>query len=76
MRITVEVKSQSHEEGVEKVDEGHYIVRVKEPSSSSSRSVSVSRSSLYQEPHQPPKSSRSWSVTFKPFAKNRFTWRR
>jgi uncharacterized protein (TIGR00251 family) len=30
MRITVEVKSQSHEEGVEKVDEGHYIVRVKE----------------------------------------------
>ena len=31
MRIIVDVKPESREEGVEKIDESHYLVRVKEP---------------------------------------------
>ncbi|MGD0804048.1 MAG: DUF167 family protein [Candidatus Bathyarchaeia archaeon] len=31
MRITVEVKTESHEDDVEKIGEGHYLVRVREP---------------------------------------------
>ena len=31
MRIIVDVKAESREEGVEKIDDGHYLVRVKEP---------------------------------------------
>jgi uncharacterized protein (TIGR00251 family) len=30
MRIIVDVKAESREESVEKIDEGHYLVRVKE----------------------------------------------
>ena len=31
MRITVEVKAESREEGIDKLDEDHYLVKVKEP---------------------------------------------
>jgi uncharacterized protein (TIGR00251 family) len=31
MRIIVDVKAESREERVEKIDENHYLVRVKEP---------------------------------------------
>jgi uncharacterized protein (TIGR00251 family) len=31
MRITVDVKAESREEGVEKISEDHYLVRVREP---------------------------------------------
>jgi uncharacterized protein (TIGR00251 family) len=31
MRITVDVKAESLEEGVEKISEDHYLVRVREP---------------------------------------------
>lgn len=31
MRITIEVKAGSREEGVERLDEGRYLVKVKEP---------------------------------------------
>jgi uncharacterized protein (TIGR00251 family) len=31
MRITVEVKAESYEESVEKIDANHYLVKVREP---------------------------------------------
>jgi uncharacterized protein (TIGR00251 family) len=41
MRIIVDVKAESREEGVERIDEGHYLVRIREPRKKGKANVAV-----------------------------------
>jgi uncharacterized protein (TIGR00251 family) len=41
MRIIVDVKAESREEGVEKIDDCHYLVRIKEPRKKGKANVAV-----------------------------------
>ena len=41
MRIIVDIKAESREEGVKKIDEGHYLVMVREPRKKGKANVAV-----------------------------------